>query len=148
MAAGPARAGSPTPGRGSAPPGADPPPGLPSTSWRLVAELPNGELVGELRAHERSLDLALGYDLGGQREIVLDGVLVAAEHRWLGIGRRLLGALADEMRRAGVVEARAVAEWGSGFLYACGWEQEASRPIAFRLALPKDQLSAVPGRPR
>jgi transcriptional regulator with XRE-family HTH domain len=108
--------------------------GLPATSWRLVAELPGGDLVGELRAHERSPHLTYGDDPSEEREIVLDGVLVAGEHRRLGIGRRLVGLLADEMDRAGIRTARAIAESGGvDLLLACGYRLEASRPWALRL---------------
>ena len=58
-------------------------PDLPDTSWRFVAELPDGELVGELRAHERSPHLEYGDEPGDEREAVLDEVLVAAEYRRL-----------------------------------------------------------------
>lgn len=111
--------------------------GLPTTSWRFVAELPDGELIGELRAHERSVDLLLGNDLGGAREIVLDGVLVAGEYRGLGIGRRLVEALSAEMDRLGVTSAHAIAEFGGiGLLIACGYRLQASRPAALRLDRP------------
>ncbi|MDT0528177.1 helix-turn-helix transcriptional regulator [Micromonospora sp. DSM 115977] len=110
--------------------------GVPGGCWRLVAELPGGELVGELRAHERSEDLLLGEDLGDQRELVLDGVLVAPQLRFLGIGRRLLGLLGDELDRAGIATVRAIAEiagvGGADFLVACGYQVEASRPTALR----------------
>ncbi|MEV1328209.1 GNAT family N-acetyltransferase [Micromonospora costi] len=108
--------------------------GLPDGSLRLLAELPDGALIGELRAHERSVDLFLGEDLGDEREIVVDGVLVAPEVRLLGIGRRLVALLADEMARAGIRTARATAEFGGvSFLMACGFALEASRPTALRL---------------
>ena len=108
--------------------------GLPDGSLRLLAELPDGALIGELRAHERSVDLLLGEDLGDEREIVVDGVLVAPEVRLLGIGRRLVALLADEMERAGIRTARATAEFGGvSFLMACGFALEASRPTALRL---------------
>ncbi|MGC1213951.1 MAG: GNAT family N-acetyltransferase [Micromonospora sp.] len=108
--------------------------GLPATSWRFVAELPDGELIGELRAHERSVDLLLGHDLGQAREIVLDGVLVGGEHRGLGIGRRLVEALSADMDRLGVTTAHAIAEFGGiGLLIACGYRIQASRPAALRL---------------
>ncbi|SCL17832.1 Acetyltransferase (GNAT) family protein [Micromonospora rhizosphaerae] len=130
--------------------------GLPSTSWRFVAELPDSELVGELRAHERGVDLLLGHDVGGGREIVLDGVLVAGAYRQLGIGRRLVEALSAEMDRAGVTTAHAVAEFGGiGFLIACGYRLQASRPAALRLdrragAAPRldPPVSAAPQQPR
>jgi GNAT superfamily N-acetyltransferase len=111
--------------------------GLPETSWRFLAELPDGQLVGELRAHERSVDLLLGYELDDRRELVLDGVLVAAEHRLLGVGRRLVEALRAEMDRVGVTTVHAVAEFGGiGFLVACGFEVEWSRPAALRWERP------------
>ncbi|WP_446212425.1 GNAT family N-acetyltransferase [Micromonospora sp. IBSANI012] len=116
---------------------------LPATSWRLVAELPDGELVGELRAHERSVDLLLGYDLGDRRELLLDGVLVAAEHRGLGIGRWLLDMLVTEMDRVGVTTVHAIAECGGiAFLLACGYRLQAGRPEALRLDRP---VSSGPG---
>ncbi|WP_346536853.1 GNAT family N-acetyltransferase [Micromonospora sp. DPT] len=118
---------------------------LPATSWRVVAELPDGELVGELRAHERSVDLLLGYDLGDRRELLLDGVLVAAEHRGLGIGRRLLDVLVTEMARVGITTVHAIAESGGiAFLLACGYRLQAGLPEALRLDRP---LSSGPGRP-
>ncbi|MGK5445552.1 GNAT family N-acetyltransferase [Micromonospora sp. URMC 105] len=118
---------------------------LPATAWRLVAELPDGELVGELRAHERSVDLLLGHDLGDQRELLLDGVLVAAEYRRLGIGRRLIDLLGTEMDRVGVTTVHAIADFGGiPFLLACGYRLEASRPAALRLDRP---VSAAPGQP-
>ncbi|MEU6075922.1 helix-turn-helix transcriptional regulator [Micromonospora sp. NPDC047074] len=111
--------------------------GVPDGCWRLVAELPGGELVGELRAHERSEDLLLGDDLGDRREMVLDGVVVAPQLRFLGIGRRLLRLLGDEMDRVGIRTAHAVAGIGGvGFLLACGYRLEASRPAALRLDRP------------
>ncbi|GIJ30595.1 hypothetical protein Vqi01_57570 [Micromonospora qiuiae] len=109
--------------------------GVPEGCWRLVAELPDGELVGELRAHERSLDLLYGEDLGDRREVVLDGVLVAPRLRLLGIGRRLVTRLAEETRSAGLPAVRAMAEFGGiQFLLACGYQIEWSRPQALRLA--------------
>ncbi|MFU8870951.1 GNAT family N-acetyltransferase [Micromonospora sp. SL4-19] len=110
-------------------------PAVPSTSWRFVAERPGGELVGELRAHERSVDLLIGHYPVGQRELVLDGVLVAPAYRLLGIGRRLVDALSVEMGRAGIGSAHAlVAERGAiDFLLACGFERAWSRPAALRL---------------
>ncbi|NES17255.1 MULTISPECIES: GNAT family N-acetyltransferase [Micromonospora] len=121
-------------------------PTLPSTSWRFVAELPDGELVGELRAHERSDDLLIGQPRPGRPEIVLDGVLVATPYQLLGIGRRLVEALVAEMDRAGIHEVHAVAEFGGiQFLLACGFALQASRPAALRLERP---ISAVPTPPR
>ncbi|MFG3703433.1 GNAT family N-acetyltransferase [Micromonospora sp. NPDC047670] len=108
--------------------------GLPATSWRFVAELPGGELVGELRAYERSRHLTYGDGPSEDREIVLDGVLVAGKYQRLGIGRRLVGLLADEMDRAGIRSARAVARCGGvDLLLACGYQLEASRPWSLRL---------------
>lgn len=114
--------------------------GLPATCWRFVAELPDGELVGELRAHERSPHLGYGEWYPGmpEREMVLDGVLVAARYRRLGLGRRLVTALITEMREAGVVDAAAIAEsFGVELLLACGFEIEARRPAALRLSPPR-----------
>jgi GNAT superfamily N-acetyltransferase len=108
--------------------------GLPATSWRFLAELPGGELVGELRAHERSVDLLLGYDGRGVRELVLDGVLVAPDLRFAGIGRRLVTLLAEEMDRSGITMAHVIAEGGAvDFLCACGFRLEAFRPFALSL---------------
>ncbi|MER7888634.1 GNAT family N-acetyltransferase [Micromonospora sp. NPDC094482] len=107
---------------------------LPESSWCFLAELPGDAVVGELRAHERSEDLLLGDDLGDQREMILDGVVVAPELRLLGIGRRLVARLSEEMGRAGIRTARAFAQFGDvRFLLACGFQLEASRPEALRL---------------
>ncbi|MFI5486826.1 GNAT family N-acetyltransferase [Micromonospora echinaurantiaca] len=111
---------------------------VPAGCWRLVAELPGGDLVGELRAHERSEDLRLGDDLGDERVLVLDGVLIAPQLRYLGIGRRLVQLLGEEMGRAGIRTARAVAELGGvDFLLRCGYQLETSRPSALRFDLPR-----------
>ncbi|MFG3553597.1 GNAT family N-acetyltransferase [Micromonospora sp. NPDC047557] len=108
--------------------------GLPATSWRFLAEVPGGGPVGELRAHERSVDLLLGEDLDDRRELVLEGVVVAPGLRALGVGRRLVELLAEEMTRAGIRAAHAVAEFGNvEFLLACGFELQASRPSALML---------------
>ncbi|KAB1948365.1 helix-turn-helix domain-containing protein [Micromonospora sp. ALFpr18c] len=121
--------------------------GLPTTSWRFLAEVPGTGPVGELRAHERSVDLLLGEDWGDQRELVLEGVLVAPGLRTLGIGRQLIGLLAREMAVAGIRTAHAVAEAGNIlFLLACGFELQASRPSA--LTLDVGPVSAAPGPPR
>ncbi|MGC4804725.1 GNAT family N-acetyltransferase [Micromonospora sp. DT233] len=109
--------------------------GLPATQWRFVAELPDGRRLGELRAHERSPRLLYG-DLvpAGEREIVLDGVLVTGACRRLGIGRRLMEALTGEMDRAGITVAHAVAEAaGIHLLVKCGYRIETSRPYALCL---------------
>ncbi|WP_063838544.1 MULTISPECIES: helix-turn-helix domain-containing protein [Micromonospora] len=109
--------------------------GLPGTCWRFVAELPDGRLVGELRAHERDPRLLYG-DLidAGEREIVLDGVLVAGPCRLLGIGQRLVAALTAEMERAGIRVAHAVADFGGvDLLLACGYRIEGRGHYAMRL---------------
>lgn len=109
--------------------------GLPATSWRFLAEVSGGGPVGELRAHERSVDLLLGEDLDDRRELVLEGVVVAPGLRSLGIGRRLVEMLTEEMTRAGIRAAHAVAELFGDveFLLACGFELQASRPAALML---------------
>ncbi|MFI6160475.1 GNAT family N-acetyltransferase [Micromonospora haikouensis] len=109
--------------------------GLPGTCWRFVAELPDGRLVGELRAHERDPRLLYGDLIDvGEREIVLDGVLVAGPCRLLGIGRRLVAALTAEMERAGIRVAHAVADFGGvDLLLACGYRIEGRRHYAMRL---------------
>ncbi|MFG1776540.1 GNAT family N-acetyltransferase [Micromonospora sp. NPDC049048] len=118
--------------------------GLPATSWRFVAELPGGDLVGELRAHERSPHLIDGAEPAEEREIVFDGVLVAEGCRRLGIGRRLLAMLADEMGRSGIRNAHAIAEAADvDLLLACGWEFKTSRPWALRL----DRRPSAANRP-
>ncbi|WP_231934889.1 GNAT family N-acetyltransferase [Micromonospora viridifaciens] len=121
---------------------------LPATSWRFVAELPDGDLVGELRAHEQSPHLCWGgEERPGEREVVLDGLLVAARHRRLGIGRRLMEALVAELPGAGIGVVRALAEEpGVSFLLACGFELEASRPAALRLERPAVSAGRPPPR--
>ncbi|WP_406060027.1 helix-turn-helix domain-containing protein [Micromonospora sp. NBC_00860] len=109
---------------------------LPATCWRYVAELPDGKLVGELRAHERSPFLEYGewHQDQPEREMVLDGVLVDPRYRRLGLGRRLVTALLTGMREAGIDDAAAVAEgFGTDLLLACGFEIEARRAAALRL---------------
>ncbi|MGC4770192.1 helix-turn-helix domain-containing protein [Micromonospora sp. DT44] len=113
---------------------------VPATCWRYVAELPDRTLVGELRAHERSPQLEYGQRFPGmpEREVALDGVLVEARHRRLGLGRRLVTALVTDMRAAGIDDAVAVAEgFGVDLLLACGFEIEARRPFALRLSPPR-----------
>ncbi|MDG4778779.1 GNAT family N-acetyltransferase [Micromonospora sp. WMMD961] len=115
---------------------------LPVTCWRYVAELPDGKLVGELRAHERSPFLEHGEWLPDdpEREMVLDGVLVDARYRRLGLGRRLVTALLTDMREAGVEDVAALAEGaGIDLLLACGFEIEARRPAALRSGRPRRQ---------
>ncbi|WP_089154470.1 GNAT family N-acetyltransferase [Micromonospora sp. NBS 11-29] len=108
-------------------------PALPTTCWRFVAELPDGELVGELRAHERSDELLLGYPLPDRHHLVLDGVLVAPAYRRLGIGRRLLTVLTAEMARCGVPSAHAVTEDdGARLLHRCGFTIESRRAAVMR----------------
>ncbi|WP_262283246.1 GNAT family N-acetyltransferase [Micromonospora sp. MA102] len=113
-------------------------PAVPTTAWRFVAELPGGDLVGELRAHEQSPHLRWGgEERPGEREVVLDGVLVAAECRRLGIGRRLVQALLAELAPGGLACVRALAQQpGITFLEACGFRVEASRPAALRFDRP------------
>ncbi|MFG2047519.1 helix-turn-helix domain-containing protein [Micromonospora sp. NPDC048935] len=108
--------------------------GLPTTSWHLLAELPGAGPVGELRAHERSLDLLLGEDWGDRRELVLEGVVVAPGLRTLGIARQLIELLASEMAVADIRTVHAMADGGNVlFLVACGFEVQASRPSALTL---------------
>ncbi|MEU5939562.1 GNAT family N-acetyltransferase [Micromonospora sp. NPDC047548] len=120
--------------------------GRPATCWRFVAELPDGELVGELRAHERTPHLAYGGDESvWPREMVLDGVLVAVEHRRLGIGRGLMDALVRRMDEVGIGNVSGIVDGpGANFLAACGFRVEPYRPLAMRLGRP---VSAAPGRP-
>ncbi|MFF4876909.1 helix-turn-helix domain-containing protein [Micromonospora sp. NPDC000668] len=110
--------------------------GAPETSRRFLAELSDGEIVGELRAHERSVDLLLGDDLGDRRELVLESVVVVPELRWLGIGRRLVELLVAEMTGTSIRTVHAIAEYSIvDFLLACGFELEAARPSALALRL-------------
>ncbi|MET7669789.1 helix-turn-helix domain-containing protein [Micromonospora luteifusca] len=108
--------------------------GLPATSWRFLAEVPGAGPVGELRAHERSLDLLLGEDWGDRRELVLESIVVAPGLRTLGMGRQLIELLAREMAVAGIRTIHAIAEGGNvEFLLACGFELQAGRPSALTL---------------
>ncbi|WP_255510897.1 GNAT family N-acetyltransferase [Micromonospora sp. WP24] len=111
---------------------------VPHTGWRFVAELPDGELVGELRAHERDPHLRYGQGLAHEREMALDGILVAYDYRRLGIGRQLVEALVGGMRDREIVSAYAIADGrGIDLLLACGFRFEASRPAALRLDRPR-----------
>lgn len=83
---------------------------LPDGAWQWVAECADGQPVGELRAHRMARHPA-DHHLP-EHEARLDGVVVAAHCRGLGIGRRLIAELAAEMDRAGITMARAVAEFG------------------------------------
>ncbi|BCB81131.1 hypothetical protein GCM10022251_67270 [Phytohabitans flavus] len=103
-------------------------------AWRWVAEAPDGELVGELRAVVRA---AHPEDPPG-REVFLDGVVVAVGLRGLGIGRRLVGEFAAEVDRSGVAVARAVVMTGvaAAFLRRCGFRDDSSRVVALTLRPP------------
>ncbi|MFF5172834.1 GNAT family N-acetyltransferase [Micromonospora sp. NPDC000089] len=117
--------------------------GRPGNCWRFVAELLDGELVGELRAHERAPHLEYGDERAS--ELVLDGVLVARRYRGLGIGGRLVDAMTARMAAVGIERAHAVAErQGVQFLAACGFRGASSRPLAMELLRP---LSAERGQP-
>ncbi|MFI6821530.1 helix-turn-helix domain-containing protein [Micromonospora sp. NPDC050187] len=119
--------------------------GLPATSWRLVAELPGGALVGELRAHERSVDLLSARPGDGARELVLDGVLVAPGLRRVGIGRRLVSLLAEGMDQAGIGMVHAIAEGGAvEFLHACDFELGWTRPWPLILRRPAGRRGPSP----
>ncbi|WP_330464367.1 helix-turn-helix transcriptional regulator [Micromonospora zamorensis] len=108
--------------------------GLPATSWRFLAELPGAGPVGELRAHERSLDLLRGEDWGDRRELVLEGVVVAPGLRTLGIAHQLIELLASEMAVADIRTVHAIADGGNVvFLLACGFELQPGRPSALTL---------------
>ncbi|MFI2709165.1 GNAT family N-acetyltransferase [Micromonospora sp. NPDC018662] len=109
-------------------------PSVPATAWRFVAELPGGELIGELRAHDESPHLRWGDGMLPEApETVLDGVLVMVAYRRLGIGRRLVEALIAALAANGPVCVRALTEQpGIDLLRACGFEIEPSRPAAMR----------------
>lgn len=111
--------------------------------WCWVAETAEGELVGELRAVVRA-----GHpeEPPGRREVFLDGVVVARELRGLGIGRRLVGEFAAEVRRSGVAVARAVVGAGlpAAFLMRCGFREDSWRPVA--LVMGRDGGWARDGR--
>ncbi|MFI9643309.1 GNAT family N-acetyltransferase [Micromonospora sp. NPDC051925] len=121
--------------------------GRPATAWRFVAELPDGTLLGELRAHEWDPCLVYGEDWPWPRELVLDGVLVAAEHRRIGIGGRLVAAMLQRMEQVRVGLVRTVVEdhFGTRFLSACGFRVAASRPLAMSLERP---IGVAPEPPR
>ncbi|SCE86706.1 Acetyltransferase (GNAT) family protein [Micromonospora echinospora] len=122
--------------------------GLPATSWRLVAELPDGALVGELRAHERSVDLLSARPGDGARELVLDGVLVAPGLHRVGIGRRLVTLLVEGMDRAGIGAVHAIAEGGGvEFLLACDFRLGGSRLWTLSLRRPPGRRGPPPPNP-
>ncbi|WP_253865993.1 GNAT family N-acetyltransferase [Micromonospora sp. WMMA2032] len=112
-------------------------PVLPTTSWRFVAELPDGTLVGELHAHEPG-DGSFEADPSPDGcQIVVDGLRVAPAYRLLGIGRALVAALTAEMARRDVRSARVVAEGeGARFLWLCGFEVESWSAAVMRFERP------------
>jgi transcriptional regulator with XRE-family HTH domain len=116
-------------------------PGRPEGAWRFVAGLPDGRVVGELTAHERcphlDPDLPMGWQEQAERGVVLDACLVAVGYRRLGIGRRLVTALVEEMGRAGVTRAYALAPGGAPLrlLRECGFRVGPGRPAELRLRL-------------
>ncbi|MDW5327615.1 GNAT family N-acetyltransferase [Plantactinospora sp. KLBMP9567] len=68
------------------------------------------------------------------REVVPDGIVVVAECRGLGIGRRLVSELLAEMERTGIRVAQAITEFdGVEFLVRCGFRPEPSRPVRLTL---------------
>jgi GNAT superfamily N-acetyltransferase len=84
--------------------------------------LDDGTVVGELRAHEfdDAVDGAAAPCVTVPRgTVVLDGVVVAARWRRLGIGRRLVGALRDEVTMA--VVTLATGNHQRLFLQRCGF---------------------------
>lgn len=105
--------------------------GLPANRWQWVAESPDGDVVGELRAHLRG-------DPGGVRDVVLDGIVVAPAYRRTGIGRRLMVALVAQTRAASGGRVLAVAETGESnqFLAGCGFRPAADRSVRWWLGLP------------
>ncbi|WP_194821848.1 GNAT family N-acetyltransferase [Micromonospora sp. S-DT3-3-22] len=123
--------------------------GRPATAWRFVAELPDGTLLGELRAHERDLHLVYGDDWDWPRELVLDGVLVAAGHRRIGIGDRLVAAMAQRMDDRGIGLVRTVVEEHIAirFLSACGFRVASARPLAMTLKRPAGPAPRPPRPP-
>lgn len=70
-------------------------------NWVWIAELGDGTIVGELRAHEfdQAVDgsAALPSVPVPPGTVVLDGIFVTPRWRRLGIGRRLFEALRDEV---------------------------------------------------
>jgi GNAT superfamily N-acetyltransferase len=123
--------------------------GRPATAWRFVAELPDGTLLGELRAHERDPHLVRGDDGDRPRELVLDGVLVAVGHRRIGIGDRLMAAMTRRMDETGIGLVRTVVEEHIAirFLSACGFRVASARPLAMALARPAGPAPRPPRPP-
>lgn len=124
---------------------------LPAGGWQWVAELPDGGLVGELRAHERGprpLELdpigaatagpvedpaerTTGREPPDRGELVLDGVVVAPRYRGMGLGRRLVEALVAEADRLELPAIHATAEdVGIPFLSGCGFRFAGPQPVA------------------
>jgi GNAT superfamily N-acetyltransferase len=89
-------------------------------------------VVGELRAHlfDAAVD-AVGWPVPSPvlpGTVVLDGVSVHPQWRWLGIGRRLLGAVRDELAEPVIVRVEASA--GRGFFEACGFRVAHALPTS------------------
>jgi transcriptional regulator with XRE-family HTH domain len=104
----------------------------PPNGWHLVAEGPDGALVGELHAYLRRSGEDAGY------EVVLACIEVLPQWRRLGIGRRLVDGLRAEVTRAGVSTVLTLVEDGVliQFLIRCGFTDEWRRPSRLTLTLP------------
>lgn len=91
--------------------------------WIWTAELGDGGVVGQLRAHEFD-DAVDGAGLPGcvtvpKGTVVLDGVVVSPDWRRRGIGTRLVDALRNEVTSA--VVAMTASPAGQDFLLAYGF---------------------------
>jgi GNAT superfamily N-acetyltransferase len=96
--------------------------GRPGWVW-TAALTTHGVVVGEVRAHAFDADVdGVGWPVPSPvpaGAVVLDGVSVHPRWRWLGIGRRLLDALREEISEPVIVLVPASA--GRGFFEACGF---------------------------
>ncbi|HYN93642.1 MAG TPA: GNAT family N-acetyltransferase [Pilimelia sp.] len=120
-------------------------PGVAERGWLWRARVAGGDTVGELWAHRRLTGDQCG---DPPAAVVLDGVTVAPRWRDLGVGRRLVRALVEEVAEpAGLpVVALPEAPAAEAFLDRCGFVVTWAGPRQW--VHPARDARSVPGRRR
>lgn len=103
--------------------------GLPHGAWQLLARTHTNEVIGEVRAllwhrpGSRGLSVTQDGPVRGAREAMLDGLTVVPDCRRAGVGGRLLAAMVETLRQAGVTAVHASDDIGStdGFVRRRGF---------------------------